>query len=162
MSKYATEYDEVLPGMGKIIIQWDNNHKMPKYTITIPKADASIQIMGSRAIEFGKRIFENDEQPVVEEINTDISEIVNAANAATGGDAYCMNRQQPNKLARYLVTWHLHVNKGLTLRQSGEKVNIHYTTVIHGVKILKEEPRFRSDYENDAIQKFKDILKIDK
>lgn len=162
MSKYATEYDDVLPGIGKIIIQWDNNHKMPKYTITIPKADASIQIMGSRAIEFGKRIFVNEEQPTVKKVNSFLSDIVNYANFATGGDAYCTTREQPNKLARYLIVWYLHTKKDYTLRQASSVVNINYTTVIHGIKLIEKDEKFRSDYENESIRKFKELLKIDK
>ena len=156
--KHKAELYELVQGIGKITIAFDNKQPLPYYSITIHNADAKIEYFGTKALEFGKSFFEDEVKNVY--VTEPIENVIKAAETATNGSIQNGTRKKENKLARYLLAWYLVRFVKVSTSKAGEIINRDHATVLHGMKLIDKHEKYRNDYENDSIRKFKELLKI--
>lgn len=157
--KHKTEVNELIPGLGIISVFFDNKQPLPYYKIEIHKAEATIEYFGAKALEFGKTFFEEIPEKSIEKFHT-IETVIEAAEAASGGKIKILTRHKEHKLARYLVAWYCVRYLGCSQEKAGQIICRDHATVIHGMKFIDKKPKYRSEYENETILKFKTILDL--
>lgn len=154
--KHKTEIDNLIPGLGKITVTFDNDSTIPKYTISIHKLLNKIEIIGPYAIEHGKKLF-GEESKFVQPVD----KVIEIAQQVTGGNIEIVTkrRKEKDKLASYLIAWYL-MRSGNTLKSAAEVINRSHAMVLHATELIEKEPKYRSKYENETILKFKTILDL--
>lgn len=156
--KHKSELFELVQGLGKLTIQFDNKQPLPYYSITIHNADAKIEHFGTKALEYGRAFFE-DEIVQGHKI-VSIEYLMKVAEDATGGIVYDKTRKEANKLARYFVAWYsVRVIKTSTTR-AGELIHRDHATVLHGLKTVEKPDKYKTQYEIDSFNEFKKLVKL--
>lgn len=154
--KHKTEFDDLIPGIGLIKVTFDNKSPMAYYSIEIEKTQSKIEFFGEDATEFGLKLFnvENYNQSKIS-----IETVKKFANESTGGNWETKTRHEENKLSRYFIAWYLVRHCKYSLSQAGILIgNYDHATILHGLKALERQEKYKSEYEIESFKKFKQLL----
>ena len=157
--KHKSELFELVQGLGKITIQFDNKQPLPYYSIIIHNANVKIEHFGIKALEYGKAFFE-DKQIIEGHRIVTVEDAMKAAEDATGGVIYDSTRKEENKLARYYLSWYMVRYLKTTLNIAGKLIHRDHATVMHGIKAVEMPDKYKTQYEIDSFDKFKKIIKL--
>lgn len=158
--KHKTEFEDLIPGLGLIKVTFDYKNPMSYYSIEIHKTQTKIEYCGEKAIEYGLKLFNNKNyKPRKIAIET----VKKFANEATGGDWLKKTRHQENKISRYFIAWYLVRFAKTTLSSAGKQIGDYdHATVLHGLKAIEKPDKYKSEYEKESFNKFKQLLNLEK
>lgn len=153
--KHKTEFDDLIPGIGLIKVTFDNKTPAAYYSIEIEKTQSKIEFFGEDATEFGLKLFnvENYNQSKIS-----IETVKKFANESTGGNWETRTRHEENKLSRYFIAWYLVRHCKYSLSKAGKEIYRDHATVIHGLKALDVQDKYKNAYEIESFSKFKQLL----
>lgn len=157
--KHKSELFELVQGLGKITIQFDNKQPLPYYSIIIHNANVKIEYFGTKALEYGKAFFE-DKQIIEGHRIVTVEDAMKAAEDATGGVIYDSTRKEENKLARYYVAWYCVRYIKTTATMAGKLIRRDHATVLHGLKAVEKDDRYKTHFEIDTFENFKKQIKL--
>lgn len=158
--KYKTEFDDLIPGIGPVKVTFDHKNPISYYSIEIHKTQTKIEYCGEKAIEYGLKLF-NDQNYRPRKLPIEI--VKKFANEATGGDWEIKSRHQENKQARYFIAWYLVRFSKTTLSSAGKQIGCYdHATVLYGLKALEKHDKYKSEYEKESFLKFKQLLNLEK
>jgi hypothetical protein len=154
------EYENLLPGLGNIKVIFGLKKYNPYYSIEIAKNKTKIEYFGEQAVVLGNEIFNNNNyKPKI----ITIDKLKEYANESTGGDWAIKTRKQENKLSRYLILWYLVRFGKKTLSLSAKIIGDYdHATAIHGIKSIEKSDKYKSAYEKESLNKFKQLLTLEK
>lgn len=156
--KHKAEQYDLVQGIGKITIVFDNKQPLPYYSITIHNADAKIEYFGAKALELGTEFFKDEEKLKHKPVT--IEEAIAAAETATDGKIHDSTRKEENKLARYYVAWYCVRYIKATATRAGKLIRRDHATVLHGLKAVEKDDRYKTQFEIDTFANFKKQIKL--
>jgi hypothetical protein len=154
------EYENLLPGLGNIKVIFGLKKTNPYYSIEIAKNKTKIEYFGEQAAVLGNEIFNNNGYKH-KFVSIDI--LKEYANESTGGNWAIKTRKQENKLSRYLILWYLVRFEKKTLCLASKIIgDYNHATAIHGLKSIEKPDKYKSAYEKESLNKFKQLLTLEK
>jgi|TARA_R110000823_G_scaffold259896_1_gene380914 chromosomal replication initiation ATPase DnaA len=98
---------------------------------------------------------------LISQKNIKRKDVIEAAAKAVGVDVdmmYKRSRKRDVVTAKYLYYWHYRVFVGETLRRIGLEFNIDHSSVLHGVRSIKDGLLFKDELITKSVIKFNNLI----